>query len=117
MTQEQEKQIKKKVIEILTSDSYKNSACTQHSSMVVQEVIKDMQANNVQSITDAEVMQYFSSVFFDMELGLQKVDSIRAMTNPKGVLEPKNPPVTAKFSEEAVKRLGWKIGRLWRIKA
>ena len=117
MTQEQEKQVKRKVIEILISEDYKNSACTQNSPIIVQEVLDDMQADNVQHITDAVIMQYFQSVFFDKEMILEKVKDIREMIKSNGVLnqEPKSSPETAKFSTEVVKRLAWKIGRLWRI--
>ena len=78
-----------------------------------------MKADGVDSDSDAVIMQYFQSVFFDEEMRLQKeaniAKSIKA--KPNGVLnqEPKSSPETAKFSAEVVKRLAWKIGRLWRI--
>lgn len=113
MNKEQERQVKKKVVNILTSDTYKNSACTKNSAVVIQTVLNDMKADDIHYISDAVVMRYFQSVFFDLEISLSKADNIRKHINGVKTQAPKSMPVTAKLSAEAVKKLGYKIGRKW----
>lgn len=110
MKRKQVKDVRRKVNDVLSSEMFKDSACAKNKSVIMQDIIKDMNADNVRIVTNAVVMQYFYPVYFDRELYLQKKIQIKSGVSTQ---EPKSMPETAKSIEDMVRECAYRIGKMW----